>query len=173
MVRSFFRVVTYGSGGIQPVPYVRFMIKLHGSVVVKRPVGEVFAALGNLERSPDWARSFGVIERRRLTEGPLGVGTRFYAKDRLFGKLNEFELDITEYETDRHIAANWTEPIGGGWRASFQPLDGSTRVDFDAEMRPSGILKPAARLVAPLVRRATNKDLERFKAWVESGDAAG
>lgn len=147
-------------------------MKMRGSVLVGCPVTEVFAALTNLEQSPEWAKSFGVIERRKLTDGPVGVGTRFLARDRLLGKLNEYHLEITEYEPDSHMAASWSEPIGGGWHASFYPVDDSTRLEFEGEMRPTGVLKPAASLVAPLLRRATQKDLQRFKEWVESRGSA-
>jgi len=57
--------------------------------VVRRPVGEVFGAWADLERAPEWAAP--VLERRKLTDGPVGPGTRLLARDRFPGRTIDGE----------------------------------------------------------------------------------
>lgn len=144
-------------------------MKLAGAVFVDRPVEKVFARLADLERSPGWSVDFGVIERSKLTDGPTGVGTRFRAVDQLLDRRNEYEVEITAYEQNRYLAAAWSEPIGGGWQARFEESDGGTNLTFVGEMEPTGVLKLLAPLMGLWGKRATRRDLDRFKRWVETG----
>lgn len=144
-------------------------MKLAGAVFVDRPVEKVFARLADLERSPEWSVDFGVIERSKLTDGPTGVGTRFRAVDQLLDRRNEYEVEITAYEQNRYLAAAWSEPIGGGWQARFEESDGGTNLTFVGEMEPTGVLKLLAPLMGLWGKRATRRDLDRFKRWVETG----
>ncbi len=144
-------------------------MKLESKVAVNRPTEEVFARLLDLERSPEWALDFGVIERRKLTEGPSRVGTRFHAVDRMLGRTATYEVEITAFEQDRYLAASWSEPIGGGWEARFEPSDGTTELTFTGEMRPTGVLRLMTPIFSLYAKRATRRDLNRFKVWVEGG----
>jgi len=144
-------------------------VELQSRVLVDRSVDEVFSRLADLELSPAWAVASGVIERRKLTDGPVGRGTRFQALDQLLpGRPLRFVVEITEFEPDRYIAANWSEPIRGGWNARFQPRNGSTELTFTAEMHPTGVLRLIAPVIGAVARRAMKKDLANFKVWVES-----
>lgn len=144
-------------------------MRLEGRVFVDRPVEEVFARLLDLERSPEWAVDFGVVERSKVTDGPSGVGTRFRAVDQMLGRRNEYEVEITALEQNRYLAAAWSEPIGGGWQARFEEKEGGTDLTFAGEMEPTGFIRLLAPLMGLLGRRATRRDLHRFKRWVETG----
>ncbi len=126
-------------------------MQLKGSVVVNRPVEKVFAHLLDLERSPEWADDFGVVERRKLSDGPTGVGTRFHAVDRLFGLQNVYEVEITELEQGRYLAAAWSEP--NRWRLG-------------------GPIHPACRRYRPDILRADEPD-RRAEAHVASHGVMG
>ncbi|NNE11240.1 MAG: hypothetical protein HKN41_03230 [Ilumatobacter sp.] len=143
------------------------MVKFVQTVQVQRPVDEVFASWADLERSPEWAAP--VLERRKLTDGPVAVGTRFLARDRFPGREVEFELEITALETDQHMAAEWFEPMGGGWDATFVEAEGGCRVTLEASMEPTGVMKMLSPIVAPWARRQMRKDLDSFKQLLESG----
>ena len=49
------------------------VIDLETTVEISRPVAEVFAFVADQTNAPRWQN--GLAEVRRLTEGPLGVGT--------------------------------------------------------------------------------------------------
>ncbi len=142
-------------------------MELDARVYINRPVGEVFVRWGDLERAPEWAGA--VIERRKLTEGPVAVGTKYRAVDQFPGRRIEFTVEITEYEADRLMAGAWSGALEGGWEARFEERDGGTELAVHAEMKPSGMLKLLSPLMGGFARRAMQKDLARFKTWVEAG----
>lgn len=100
------------------------------------------------------------------------MGTRYRAVDKFPGRTVEFTVEITEFERHRRMAATWDQPMEGGWESTFAQSDRGTRVDMHAEMNPSGgLMKLLFPLMGGWVRRAMRKDLERFKARLESGAA--
>lgn len=139
------------------------------TIEVGRPLREVFSYWVDLERSPEWAAP--VIERRKLTEGPTGVGTRFLAVDRFPGRKVEFELEIVAYEPNELMAAKWFEPMGGGWEAAFAGTDTGCEVILTSSMHPTGVMKVLSPLIAPWAKRQMRKDLESFKRRLESRSA--
>ena len=50
------------------------MIHLEKSTIVRRPSDEVFAFVADQTNAPRWQS--GIVEVRRLTDGPPGVGSR-------------------------------------------------------------------------------------------------
>lgn len=50
------------------------MITVEKSIVIGRSAEDVFAYVSDQTNAPRWQR--GVLEVRRVTEGPIGVGTR-------------------------------------------------------------------------------------------------
>lgn len=139
------------------------------TVEIDRPLGDVFAYWVDLERSPEWAAP--VIERRKLTDGSTGVGTRFLAVDQFPGRRVEFELEITAFEPNARMAARWFEPMGGGWEATFSGTDATSRVTLTASMQPVGVMKVLSPLISPWAKRQMRKDLESFKQRLESRSA--
>lgn len=140
-----------------------------GEIRVERPIAEVFAAWAALERAHEFADP--VIERRKLDDGPTGVGTRYHAVDQWPGRKVEFTVEVTAYDPPGRMAATWSEPMAGGWDAIFEEVDGATELRFESSMNPSG----AMGLLTPLLRfwaaRQVKTFLAAFKEWVESGRA--
>jgi uncharacterized protein YndB with AHSA1/START domain len=51
------------------------MIRIEKSVVINRPLAEVFEYVANFEDYAQWATE--VVEAKKTSEGPLGVGTTY------------------------------------------------------------------------------------------------
>ena len=49
------------------------MIRIETSIVINRPVKEVFAFLSNFENWPKW--SPGLLENKKTSDGPISRGT--------------------------------------------------------------------------------------------------
>jgi uncharacterized protein YndB with AHSA1/START domain len=143
------------------------VMEVTGTTHVNRPVKEVFRAWAALERSPEY--SAAVLERRRVTQGPVGLGTRYHAVDRWPGRTVEFTVEITDYDPPRRIAATWTEPMEGGWEARFTAVGDGTDVAFRSLIRPSGLMGLASPLLRLWARRQLRTFLTSFKEWVEAG----
>jgi hypothetical protein len=65
------------------------MARFKQSVVINRPVEQVFAFVSDLENDPPWS---GAAEMRRTSPGPVGIGTTFQQRDRFLGRRLELTL---------------------------------------------------------------------------------
>lgn len=139
---------------------------VEGEVTVRGPIEQVFRDFTDLERSGEY--SAPVIERRKLTDGPLGVGTRFHAIDRWPGRKVEFTVEITQFEPNRLVAASWSDPVPGGWEARFEQMEEGAKVTFRASMNPKGMMGLLAPVMKPWARRQTRAFLRGFKEWSEA-----
>ncbi len=141
-------------------------MRLTNSVIIERPLSEVFAAWSELERIPDWYE--GSIERRKTSEGPVGVGTTYHAVDKVPpGRRIEGTLTVTRYEPDRLIEATLSEPYNSTWQATFEDVSGSTLMTMHVEADPDGVPRLLAPLVLSWANKVQQRGLEGFKSDVE------
>lgn len=140
-------------------------MKLSARTHVNRSPEELFALWADLERSTEY--SAATVERRKLTPGPIGVGTRYHAIDRWPGRTVAFTVEITAYEPPRRMAASWSGPMAGGWDVSFRALDGGTEVEFTPVMEPSGVIGLLAPLMRPWAARQLRRFMIDFRRWAE------
>ena len=141
-------------------------MRLTASTRVDRPVDEVFALWADLERSPEY--SAASVERRKLTDGPIGVGTRYHAVDRWPGRTVQFTVEVTAFESPDHMAAGWSGPMSGGWDARFGAADGGTDLTFMTRMEPAGVMGLLAPLMKPWASRQLRRFMHDFRRWAEA-----
>jgi len=106
------------------------MIAVETTVEISRPVAEVFDFVADQTNAPRWQD--GLHEVRRLTEGPLGIGTEHEFVRRFAGRRVATRNRFVSFEEGRYvefeIPAGWltgqaaylTEP-GPGWHGADQP----------------------------------------------------
>lgn len=142
-------------------------MELLAAVVINRPEDQVFALWSQAERYPEWFEMS--IERRKITEGPMGVGSKYVAVDKLPpGRRVETTLEITAYEPNKLIAATLSAPTNATWEARFEQEDGGTRMTFTTVARLSGLQGLLAPLFKGWANRQIQSALDRFKAAAES-----
>ena len=142
-------------------------MELSGTVRIARPLGQVFEAWVDLERAAEYADF--VVERRRLTDGPIGRGTRFAAVDRIPGRDIRYTIEIVAFEPRDRVAATWSDPLSGGWDAVFEAVPEGTELRFDACLDPGGLPGLLLPLLKPWAVRRTARTLARFRDWLEAG----
>ena len=143
-------------------------MELKATAVIGRPLGEVFARWSEVERYPEWFDM--CIERRKLTEGPIGVGTKYRAVDKLpLGRRTEATLEVTAYQPNELGAARLSNPINATWEARFEETGQGTRMTFHTVASLSGLQGLLAPLFAGWARRQLQTGLDHFKAGNESG----
>ncbi len=142
-------------------------MEIGAAVVVNRPISEVFTRWSEVERYPEWFDMS--IERRKVTEGAIGVGTVYHAVDKLPpGRRIQTTLEITDYRPSELVAARLAEPINATWEARFEETDGITRMTFHTAVNMSGWQGLFAPLLSGWARRQLRTGLNRFKANVEN-----
>jgi len=142
------------------------------SVVIERPVEEVFAFATDPENDPLWQSTS--LETERTSGGPVGVGTTFRNTSKFLGRRIETAYEVTEMEPPRRQCVKIVSgPIPGSGCYLFEPAEGGTRFTqtFDAEV--GGFFRLAEPLVARAIRRQTEADMATLKDVLEAGGAGG
>lgn len=118
---------------------------------VTTPLGReaAFAYVADFARQSEWDPN--TVSSRRVDDGPLGVGARFALEVRVGNRSTPMEYRITEYEVPERVVL--VGEGGGVWSQdviSFQDDPEGTRVDYEAQIKLSGLLG----LIQPLLGRA-------------------
>ena len=112
-----------------------------GSVTVDAPIDDVFALLADLTTSDAWNPD--ALSTTQLTDGPLGLSTRFQHKIKGVG---DGEVEITVYEEPRRVEFRGNYNMGEVRHLFSLAGEGDrTRVDQVLEMHLKGLW----RLMAP------------------------
>ena len=142
------------------------MLELTASVLVEKPAEEVFDLWAQAEKYPDWFPMS--LERRPLTEGSVGVGSKFLAVDKMPpGRRIESTLEIKEFNRPSRMTANLSAPTNADWEATFEDEGGKTRMTFTTKAQLSGLQGLLAPLLKGWANRQLQTGLERFKAEAE------
>jgi carbon monoxide dehydrogenase subunit G len=109
------------------------------SVIISRPVDDVFAFVADGEKCPQW-RS-GVLDIQRVSGE--GVGTRYAQGVKgPMGRRIAADYTITVFEPDRRIEFQTvTGPARPHGRYDFEAADGGTRLTFSLDAELTGLRK--------------------------------
>jgi uncharacterized protein YndB with AHSA1/START domain len=143
------------------------MATLDMSIVINRPVEEVFAFLSNPENNPKWVS--GSNEVHLTSARPIGVGTTFRSVFTVLGRRMESEIEFTEYEPNRSYAQKTTSgPIPVESRVTFERVDGGTQVINHQVAEPGGLFKLAEPVLVRMIKRQFEADFANLKDLMES-----
>ena len=136
------------------------------SVVVDRPIDEVWASLTDLFNSPRlWGRR--VLAMRQTSPGPPGVGSTLQGRWVVLGFESRLNLVITEWDPP-HVfgfsgAMRPLGPVVARW--ALEPVGNGTRIVRSGEFDLRGPLKLLGPFFRPLAMpgmRAASRNLKRF-----------
>lgn len=145
------------------------MGSVSNTVVIQRPVEDVFAVLTDVEQTGRWFP--GDVEEHWITPPPHGVGSRRRAVVTMFGRRTENEAVATEYDPPRRAAMRGLSPNAPFVVSlDFRPVDGGTRVDVTSQIDLRGPARIASPLVGWLYGRGWSRGLANLKRMMESGE---
>jgi uncharacterized protein YndB with AHSA1/START domain len=144
------------------------MARAKMSVVVNRPIEEVFQFISDLENDPKWHPR--CIESQKISDGPSGIGARYREVYRFMGK-SEIVMEITEFVANRKIAFKGTPsgPMEPRDVIECEPLNGGTKITYTAEPKTRGLFK----LIDPLFSLMTKSELKKILAELEPALESG
>jgi carbon monoxide dehydrogenase subunit G len=143
------------------------MVNMEVSIVINRPLDEVFASLADLESNVKW-RS-GTVEAQQTSTGPIGVGTTYRMVNSVFGRRLEGEAEVTEFEPNRKFVTKTRSGYSIEAERIFEPVEGGTRVTFVVKADLAGFFQLAEPLVAGMGKRRLEGDVADLKDLIESG----
>jgi len=141
------------------------------SIRIDRPVDDVYPFVVDVENCPRWRTS--CLGAKRLTQGPLGAGTRETYRMKALGRAFEVTVEVTGFE--RNLRYSWKAvsgspfPMQGSF--SFEAVDGDTRVTETADVTTDGLLRLMRPLVVRMWRRQVTADFTNLKRALEANTA--
>ena len=140
------------------------MAKFETSVMIDRPVEEVWKFVNDLSKLPKWNTE--VLEAKQTSAGPLGVGTTLQIRSsNMVGYAQ-----VVEYGPNRRVAFEYPSgPLKGTMeRSSVENTEGKTRFTRTADLKFSGVYKLVGPLLTPRLKREYVASVGNLKRIVES-----
>ena len=141
------------------------MATFQNTVLIARPIEDVFGFLSDLENIPKW--NYAIIETRKVSEGPVGVGS-IYRQVRSVPSHSEERLEITTYDPPRQLEIHGQ--LGLFRSRLVYALDATgegTRVTNTVELELRGPGRLLGRVAVPRVREAVAANLRKLKELLE------
>ena len=121
------------------------MLKVEESVMVDRPIEDVFAYLTDPVKIPDWQSS--ALEARIEGGGPMRAGATVLEQRKFLGRRIESTMEVLEYEPPHRFRIKVSSgPVPFEVTNTLGAADGGTRIDAVLEGEPGGFF----RLAEPL-----------------------
>ena len=137
----------------------RYVASLHSP----RSVDHVFAYLSDFSTTQEWDP--GVVEARRLGDGPVGAGSTFVIVARFLGRETTLTYEVVDFIPRVRVTLR-------GENATVVSLDtitcepdrDGTRVTYDADLKLKGPLKLADALLGLAFKSVGDRALEGLRA---------
>jgi hypothetical protein len=146
------------------------MAHIKGEIVIHQPLVEVFDFVADERNEPRY--NPGMVRAELLTPGPVGLGSRFRAEMRTRPRPVVMTTENTGYDRPRRLASTTrlsTMDIEG--TLTFDPVPAGTRMRWSWEVRPRGLLKLAAPVVARIGARQERAIWTGLKRVLEGQEA--
>jgi hypothetical protein len=126
---------------------------------VTRPQPEAFEYTADFSNIEDWDP--GVVASRKVTDGPIGVGTRFELEVKFGVGTTPMTYEITVYQPDHRVVL-----VGDGGKLhavdeiTFASHDNMTVIDYTADLTFRNFFRFIRPLMRPILRRVGKDALD-------------
>jgi uncharacterized protein YndB with AHSA1/START domain len=142
------------------------MFRIEGHIVIDRPVEEVFDFVADERNEPRYNPRMRRAEK--ISEGSIGVGTRYRAEMASMGRGVPMVIEVTDYERPRRLASTThISSMDIQYTLTFEPVPEGTRMRWSGDLAPHGILKVMGPVVALMGRRQEQRIWTGLKHLLE------
>lgn len=152
------------------------MIVVKAGKTINSPLNEVFAKMADIANAADFID--GITKIDMLTEGPIGVGTRWRETRVMFGREATEEMCISEFVPNKHYTVE-AESCGAKYRTDlcFKSVgENSTEIEMQTTCRPltvfAKLMSPLGWLMKGSLAKCLEKDLEDVRVSFEGRTVA-
>ena len=139
------------------------MIEFKNTIVIERPLHEVFDFVSDFENLPKW--NYYVMNVDKLTEGPVEVGTVYHQTR----KTDQQRFRVVEFEPNEATAIETLPPEKKlHMRFYFTHAANGTELVGEWQLE-SSLPGPFARLAVSKAKSAVAENLEKLKVLLETG----
>ncbi len=137
-------------------------MKIEEQITVARPPAEAFDYVSEFANTAEWDP--GIAESRKLTDGPIRVGTEYDVVALFRGKRQAFRYRVTELEPGRRVVlAGESDQATSVDVIAVEPDGAGSRILYSAEIK----LKGLRRIAEPLLRGTLAKTGEEALAGLK------
>jgi len=141
-------------------------MKVENIITLRQTPEVVFTYLSDPEKMIQW---MPVKNVRLLTDGPVGVGSKFSLAASFLGQSLETIAEITAYDEPKLFAAKVTSgPMAIERGYTLLPTDEGTQLVIVAEGEAGGFFKLAQPLLASAMNKQVHDQLNKLKQLLES-----
>jgi uncharacterized protein YndB with AHSA1/START domain len=146
-------------------------IKVDIETRIERPIADVFAALIDVERFPEWLIASGIVGVQRLGPEPLRAGSKLRIAQTVAGRSTVLDGQVTVLAPGAAFGVRGKDRDGISIEidAVVAADDLATRLRWSARVGLPLRFRMFESMVAPQARKAAALDLEAFKRRLESG----
>ena len=140
------------------------------SIVINRPVEEVFAFVMDANKWPLWNEELVQVEQS--SEGPVGVGTTYRGIADFMGRM-AWRAQITEYQPREKVSQRMSVgpvQIEGSWL--FEPVEGGTSFTMRTQGETGGLSAMLGPVIESALKRRLEANLAQLKAMIEEEERA-
>ena len=143
------------------------MMKVETSVIINKPVAEVFAYVTNSANGSKWQ---GGVESVTL-DGPANVvGSKYTEVRKFMGQEMKSTLEVTAYQPNTKWAAKVLKgPVPFEVTITFEESGGGTKMTTRVEGEPKGFFKVAEGMLEGQLTKSNEEDAKRLKGILEGG----
>lgn len=140
-------------------------IEVEKSIVINRPVEEVFAFISNLENEHLWSSASSA---EYLEGGPGEVGSTARLVATFLGRDIESILKTTYYEFNHKMSFEVIEGMvtGNGWR-EVKVVGNATQVTQRMNLEFGSVFRAMKWVLKPTLQKQMEGDLKKLKALLE------
>ena len=148
------------------------MPRVTGSILIDRPVEEVFDVVADQTLEPSYNPS--MTASRQVTDGPVGVGTHFLATVLVRGRPTDVDIEVTRFERP-HVLGSRSTMAGSTvvGEVRMGPVATGTRFSWDWDVTVAGPAKAFSPLVSAIGRRQELTIWTGFKRHLEQRPTGG
>jgi uncharacterized protein YndB with AHSA1/START domain len=135
------------------------------TVMISRPIAEVFGFLADFENIPKW--NYAIIETHKVSQGPVGVGT-IYQQVRSVPRRSEERFEVTAYNPPHQLEIQGQlGPFPSRLSYALAAIPEGTRITNAVELELRGPGRLLRRVAVPRVRDAVAANLQKLKELLE------
>jgi len=141
------------------------MFTVESTVVIQKPVDEVYAFVNNPDNTTKWQ---GGVEAVKYPEGSYKVGSQYTEVRKFMGKEMNTTLKVTALEENKKYAAKVVKgPVSYTVDLTFAVAGDGTKMTTVVSGEPGGFFKLAENMVAKQLEEGLTEDGKRLKSLME------
>lgn len=146
------------------------MSRMNLSVSINASPEVVFNVIADFENSPDRIEWYENVEM--LTDGPVGVGTKWRETRVMNNKQSLEDWELTAFERPNYLSAYCdSQGYDVSYTMRVEPEDGGSRLSLEMTTSPrtmlGKLLTPIEWLMSGMMKKIVSKDLVSTKAYIE------